>query len=394
MPQILIVGALSVAVVLCHQLWPKVLPAFSSAPFALLGIAISIFLNFRNSACYDRWWEARRHWGELILFSRNLARQTLTLPDESREHLLKLACAFAHALVHHLRPAADETQRVVQYLTPDEAAQWRTSRFPPDRLTRRMGEELAALRRSGVISDMLFHTLDQTIGEMTMVQTACERIQTTPVPFGYTLLLHRTAYLFCFLLPFGFADTLGWATPVAAILVAHLLRPGRLGRRTGRAVRPARQQPAPGSVGPNDRTHPARGAGRKRSARTAATAKQCLELRAQSHKVEATFERPASSVPAALSYRNGNDQHGLVRGFAASLFGLVLASAAHARRRPEPGSTPLPPSWGTASRSSTITRRPAVACRRRPVSRPRSVDLARYRARPAPGSSMSACPRS
>ncbi len=56
---------------------------------------------------------------------------------------------------------------------------------------------------------------------MTMVQTACERIRTTPVPFGYTLLLHRTAYLFCFLLPFGFADTLGWATPVATMLVAY-----------------------------------------------------------------------------------------------------------------------------------------------------------------------------
>jgi putative membrane protein len=221
MPQILIVGTLSVAVVACHQLWPRVLPAFSSAPFALLGIAISIFLNFRNSACYDRWWEARRHWGELILFSRNLARQTLTLPTASQATLLRLACAFAHALVHHLRPAVDETRRVVSHLTPDQAARWHASRFPPDSLTRMMGEELAALRRAGVISDMLFQTLDTTIGEMAMVQTTCERIRTTPVPFGYTLLLHRTAYLFCFLLPFGFADTLGWATPVAAMLVAY-----------------------------------------------------------------------------------------------------------------------------------------------------------------------------
>lgn len=220
-PQILIVGLLSVAVVLCHQIWPKILPNYSSAPFALLGIAISVFLNFRNSACYDRWWEARRHWGELILFSRNLSRQTLALPAEARERLLRLAIAFAHALVHHLRPAADETARVTLALTPELAARWRTARFPPDTLTQAMGAELADLRRDGVIGDILFQTLDQTIGEMTMVQTACERIRTTPVPFGYTLLLHRTAYLFCFLLPFGFADTLGWATPVAAMLVAY-----------------------------------------------------------------------------------------------------------------------------------------------------------------------------
>lgn len=220
-PQILIVGVLSVGVVFCHQIWPKVLPAFSSAPFALLGIAISIFLNFRNSACYDRWWEARRHWGELILFSRNLARQTLILPADARERLLRLTAAFAHALVHHLRPAADETRRVVAYLTPEQAARWRDARFPPDSLTQAMGAELAGLRRDGTISDILFQTLDKTVGDMTMVQTACERIRTTPVPFGYTLLLHRTAYLFCFLLPFGFADTLGWATPVATVLVAY-----------------------------------------------------------------------------------------------------------------------------------------------------------------------------
>lgn len=31
-----------------------------SAPaFSLLGVALSVFLGFRNSTCYDRWWEAR-----------------------------------------------------------------------------------------------------------------------------------------------------------------------------------------------------------------------------------------------------------------------------------------------------------------------------------------------
>jgi ion channel-forming bestrophin family protein len=63
--------------------------------------------------------------------------------------------------------------------------------------------------------------LDGTVGRMSAVLAACERIRNTPVPFGYTLLLHRTAYLFCFLLPFGFADALGWATPFVTALVAY-----------------------------------------------------------------------------------------------------------------------------------------------------------------------------
>lgn len=68
---------------------------------------------------------------------------------------------------------------------------------------------------------MMFQTLDGTVGRMALVQVACERISNTPVPFAYTLLLHRTAYLFCILLPFGFANALGWVTPFAVAMVAY-----------------------------------------------------------------------------------------------------------------------------------------------------------------------------
>jgi len=33
--------------------------------------------------------------------------------------------------------------------------------------------------------------------------------------------VHRTAYLFCFLMPFGSVDVLGWGTPFAAAVVAY-----------------------------------------------------------------------------------------------------------------------------------------------------------------------------
>ena len=49
----------------------------------------------------------------------------------------------------------------------------------------------------------------------------CERIRSTPIPFSYTLLLHRTAYLYCFLLPFGLVETVGMASPVMVGLVFY-----------------------------------------------------------------------------------------------------------------------------------------------------------------------------
>ena len=49
----------------------------------------------------------------------------------------------------------------------------------------------------------------------------CERIAGTPIPFSYNVLLHRTIYIYCFLLPLGFANSLGWYAPFIITFVAY-----------------------------------------------------------------------------------------------------------------------------------------------------------------------------
>lgn len=49
----------------------------------------------------------------------------------------------------------------------------------------------------------------------------CERIAGTPIPFTYSVLLHRTVYIYCFLLPFGLVDSIGWMTPVMVVFVGY-----------------------------------------------------------------------------------------------------------------------------------------------------------------------------
>jgi putative membrane protein len=223
MPQIALIAALGALVVWLNEVSPTLLPRMSGGPFALMGIALSIFLSFRNSACYEHWWEARRHWGELIIANRTLARQTVFLQPlhaDKRRRLLTLAIAFSQALVVHLRPTPQD-DKVRKFLSPRDLERYRGSSNSPDLLLQIIGEELAGLRSETHLSDIMFQMLDRTVTEMAMVQAACERIRSTPVPFGYTLLLHRTAYLFCFMLPFGFSDSLGWATPFAVAVVAY-----------------------------------------------------------------------------------------------------------------------------------------------------------------------------
>lgn len=59
-PHMAVMGAVSVLAILLIQRLPEVFAQPGAMPFTLIGIALSIFMSFRNSACYDRWWEARK----------------------------------------------------------------------------------------------------------------------------------------------------------------------------------------------------------------------------------------------------------------------------------------------------------------------------------------------
>ena len=110
----------------------------------------------------------------------------------------------------------EEAQR---YTTDWESV--RTASNIPDALLRRVAEEFGAMLKEGEIGEPVYQKFDDRASAMSAIQVACERIQGTPTPFTYTLLLHRTAYAFCFLLPFGLVGTLGYATPVFSALVAY-----------------------------------------------------------------------------------------------------------------------------------------------------------------------------
>ena len=221
-PQILVVFFFSFFVVWIERRYPAVFHNFTATPFALLGTAISIFLAFRNNACYDRWWEARRMWGQLILEMRSFARLVTTLlrGSPSGAAIVRNAIAFTYALNGHLRkqPLPPE---VASYLAPTDLAAVSRSPNPPDAILRIISRDLAAELKQAKITDILYKAIDEHVAAMTSIQSACERIASTPVPFSYTLLLHRSSSLFCLLLPFGLTTTFGDATPIFAALIAY-----------------------------------------------------------------------------------------------------------------------------------------------------------------------------
>lgn len=221
---VLLVALLSALLVAAHKWMPDRVPVVSSAPLTFLGIALSIFLAFRNSACYDRWWEGRRLWGVFTAAMRQFARQTLVLETDAagrmlRVRLIHLAVAFIHTVVPHLRPRPDQTASTL--LTEADRAWIVQGQNPPKRVLLLISEELARAHRAGRISDIQFQMFDTTVSQFGEALSGCERLGNTPVPFGYSLLLQRTAWLFCLFIPFGFADALGWVTPLAVAIIAY-----------------------------------------------------------------------------------------------------------------------------------------------------------------------------
>ena len=84
-----------------------------------------------------------------------------------------------------------------------------------------MGHDLAAGRNAGTLDPIAHRILEERLTALTLIEAGCERIAGTPLPFAYTLLLHRTAYLFCLILPFGLVATAGWATPFFTAFIAY-----------------------------------------------------------------------------------------------------------------------------------------------------------------------------
>ncbi|KYZ84426.1 hypothetical protein A3Q32_08845 [Alcanivorax sp. KX64203] len=170
LPHILLVALFASAMTLVSQYHVLDVSHYTVMSVTLLGIVLSILLSFRNNAAYDRWWEARKQWGQMVYEIRSLARASGTLlsnkelgneklgnDEPRRRELLELVLAYAHALRGQLR-GEDVREDLLKVQTPA--------------------------------------VVDQALA-------------------------HRTAYIYCYLLPFVLIGSLGWGTPLFVAVVAY-----------------------------------------------------------------------------------------------------------------------------------------------------------------------------
>ncbi|MCW5912149.1 MAG: hypothetical protein KIT62_13835 [Cyclobacteriaceae bacterium] len=228
LPQLMIITCFSLVVLFFHGRIYEYKVNLNPSIFTLIGVALAIFLGFCNTASYDRYWEGRKLWGTLVVESRSLVRQALAMVEdnedtsliEEKKKFTRMVAAFSWSLNGHLRGKRN-TDHLARLLDPKEIAYIQHQVFIPVAILQQLGYFIQQWKKSGKIDSIIATSLNQQLNNMSMVAGGCERILNTPLPFAYHILLHRTVYIYCFLLPFGLVDVVGWIMPVLVVFISY-----------------------------------------------------------------------------------------------------------------------------------------------------------------------------
>ncbi|KVP69870.1 bestrophin family protein [Burkholderia ubonensis] len=226
-PQLVFMAIVSTLAVFTNgRIFGEKIP-LNTAPFTLFGLALAIFLAFRNNASFERFKEARHLWGDVLIASRTLTSQMRRyLPDHVddalRNQTIDLLIAFVYALKHQLRHTdpADDLTRVLGRARTDVLS---GKVYKPVALLDEIRGNLARMLARAPDAGTTRWMVDEQINRLGNAVGGCERIASTPIPFAYSVLLHRTVYAYCVLLPFGLVDSTEFFTPLICVFIAYTL---------------------------------------------------------------------------------------------------------------------------------------------------------------------------
>lgn len=168
----------------------------------LLGVSLSVLMVFRNNSSYDRWWEGRKLWGQLVNRSRSLAAlawNCQSVEEDRRRQFLTNLAQFSFKLRDHLRGS------------------WPAPDNPPQRALAELNREIAEWAHHGWVANEVWLALDRNLSELYDILGGCERIRGTPLPLSHRAIIPQT--LVCYLL------SLPWGLPhgILSVLVIGLV---------------------------------------------------------------------------------------------------------------------------------------------------------------------------
>lgn len=182
-----------------------------------VGIILGLLLVFRTNSAYERWWEGRKLWGQLVNDSRNLAmkvRAIETINQNDKVHVAQLLISFAYALKHHLRGTQpnDPLPGLGRISEADSA-------HLPIYISSSLFQRVMQWQRTGTIDGIVLWQLDIHIRALMDICGGCERIKNSPIAISYRAFMRQGIALNLLAMPWYMAPEfpLLWYLPVVLI---------------------------------------------------------------------------------------------------------------------------------------------------------------------------------
>jgi len=178
-------------------------------PFAMSSGILGILLAFRTSQSYQRFWQGRSVWAEVISTERSLARclKNLDNPDDEYiDAILRWLIVFPIALMQHLRGERSLSE-FTRILTDQDLRLMEASDNMPicclmvlTELLNRIKTDTSQGKQSA--RDLLWWQMENYLMQLTETIGKGEAIAGTPVPLSYSRHTSRLLSLWTILCPF------------------------------------------------------------------------------------------------------------------------------------------------------------------------------------------------
>ncbi len=177
--------------------------------------AMSIFLVFRVNESYERWWEARKLWGQLVNTSRSFGRQVITLIEAGplvHQQLIYRQIAYVNALRIALRysprwnDAPEKWSEIVAFVEENELDGLKKAANIPCQLVRLHAQQLRQIFPATSVDHLLLCQMDTSLNTLYDIQGGCERIKNTVFPDRVAQFTRTCIWILAAALPFIILD--------------------------------------------------------------------------------------------------------------------------------------------------------------------------------------------
>ncbi len=195
------------------------------AMHSLLGIVLGLFLVFRTNSAYDRWWEGRKLWGQMVNNTRNLSfKLNAFLPKEdleNRKYFGRMIPNFVVSVKDYLQKGVNVNS--LETTGDNFSEKFKNIKHIPNMISSMLYDRVNELYVKKAISGDQLLLIDRELKEFSDILGGCERIKNTPIPYSYSMYIKKFIFIYIITLPFGFVTQTEYITIPIVVLISFVM---------------------------------------------------------------------------------------------------------------------------------------------------------------------------